>query len=191
MTTATIKAAPKQRITGPNGEFRLDQQTVINILNNKRTTITPKEIGKLIRAYVQGTPQFFAKGSLYTTNGVERENALDRMIYNLTLTDAAKMTKKENRQLFTDAVKAESAGEIEKAHELYNEFLNAVQMTFSVIDNASTRRFTRGEYVQGVVGTAVNGITGDVALILDNVVAVAAEQVAATKFSVSDFLLAD
>lgn len=175
------------RVTGPNGEFRHDAKSAIATFNKRGTAITPSHIGQLVKAFIQGTPQYLAKGA-NQSNG--RTNQFDRMIYNLTLTDGVKAGSPESKKLFTEGMKAEAAGDVELAHEKFNEWLNNCQMTFSVIDNPTTVRFTRGQYVQGVIGSAVNQ-QGENVIIIDHVTSVEAVVATKTSYVVNDFMLAD
>lgn len=182
-------AAPKARVTGPNGEFRHDQNSAVNQLRKRGQPLILADEGKQVKAEIQGTPQFIAAGT-EQSNG--RVNQFDRMIYNLMLTDGIKLAKRDTKKIFTDAVKAESAGDVEKAHELYNAWLNASQLTFSVIDNATTKRFAKGDVVKVFIGTAPSSINpSEVVLIAERPSLVEAETRAKVTYNVDDFILAD
>lgn len=166
----------------------IDSKTAIAIIN-KRSTLKVSDAGSLMQFIIQGTGQFLPKGHKYTANGMDRENGFDRTIYNLRANSAIAMSA--NKGLFTDALKAESAGETQKAHDLFNEYLNTIQVSFSVIENGlgTGRRFDNGDVVKALVGTAVNA-AGETAIIVDNVSAVAVVAAAKTTFTVDD-LMAD
>ena len=187
-------AAPKTatvRPVGPNGEFRHNRSSAIAAYNKRGKPVLAKDVDELVKATIQGTPQFLAKGHQYEVNGEQRENMFDRMIYNLLLTDGQKAESLEGKQLFTKAVAAEDAGDVELAHELFNAWLNYSQITFSVIDNPTTVRFERGDMVKGIIGLAPSSADPSVNVItFNNPTLVGAKARAKVVFDASDFLLA-
>lgn len=189
MTQTTAPSATQRPlVVNANGQTiqGIDSKTAIAIIN-KRATLKMGDAGLNVQLIIQGKGQHLAKGHKYSVNGVDRENGFDRTIYNLRANSAIAMAA--NKTLFTDALKAESAGETQKAHELFNEYLNVIQISFSVIENGlgTERRFDDGDVVKAIVGTAVNA-SGATAIIVDNVREVAAVAIAPTKFSVDDLM---
>lgn len=179
-TAAPITAAPVA-----NGQRTIDAKAAIAILN-KRTTLTPNHVGQLIRTFMQGNGVFMAKGTQYEANGVTNTSDFDRMIYNLRANSALIMATPEAKALFSEALKAESAGEASKAHDLFNEYLNLIQLSFSVI-LPSSRTFSSGQLVDVVVGSVINK-AGKHVLIAEQVTPVTAAVVAKTTFSVDDLM---
>lgn len=171
----------------PNGQRAVDSKLVIAIMS-KRALLKLSDAGSLMQFIIQGVPQFLPKGHKYVTNGVARENGFDRTIYNLRASSAIAMA--DNKALFSEALKAEGAGEVEKAHDLFNDYLNATQISFSIIENdrGTTRKFQNGDVVKAIVGTAINQTTNATSIIVDNVVAVAAVTAAPVRFSVEDLM---
>lgn len=170
----------------PSGTRLVDSKLAISIIN-KRTTLKQSDANQLMQFIIQGTPQFLPKGHKYVSKGEDRENQYDRTIYNLRANSAIAMVA--NKSLFTEALKAESAADAVKAHDLFNEYLNKIQISFSIIENgtASVKRFANGDIVKGLVGTSVDkdGIT---AIIVDNVTALAVTAAVKTTFSVEDLM---
>ena len=166
------------------GSTRLiDSKSAIAILN-RRTTVTPAHVGSSIKLQIQGTGQFLSKGHKYVVGGIESANAFDRTIYNLKASSSLLMAF--NKPLFTQAMKAESAGDTQAAHDLFNEYLNSVQLSFSVIE-PSSRKFNSGDDVKAHVQMVV-GKSGNQSLQVDNVSYIAPIAIAATKFDVTDLI---
>lgn len=175
-----MQAAPTAPVV--NGRL-LDSKTTIAILN-KRITVTRNHIGSSLRLTIQGTGQFLPQGHKYTVGDEARENKFDRTIYNLRASSADLM--KSNKPLFTEAMKAESAGDVNKSHDLFNAYLNAVQLSFSVIE-PSSRTFSNGDDVKARIQLAVS-LAGTESLQVEDVSYIAPVAVRATKFDITDLI---
>lgn len=182
-TVDTQAQVPTQANTGFSNGGLIDSKTAISIIN-KRITVTRTDVGSSLRLKIQGTGQFLDKGHKYTVGGEARENMFDRTIYNLRASSAMLMAA--NKPLFTAAMKAESAGDTQKAHDLFNEFLNAVQLSFSVIE-PSNRKFNSGDNVNADIILSVSKANVE-SLQVDSVSYIAPTVKAATKFEVTDLL---
>lgn len=189
MATTDTKVAPSAATSSipTPGTRKVDSKLAISIIN-RRATLKVTDAGRLMQFIVQGGGQFLPKGHKWMTGDVERENQFDRTIYNLKANSAIAM--QANKGLFTEALKAESAGDTDKAHDLFNEYLNAIQISFSVIDNGNGRsaRFNNGSVVKAIVGTSVSALTNATSIIVDNVSEVVAEVAAKTTFSIDDLM---
>lgn len=184
MDTTTQASVPTSTSAAPAFFVRqIDSKSAIAIIN-KRTTVTPADAGSDLKLTVQGSGQFLAKGHKYQVAGEDRENMFDRTIYNLRASSALLMAF--HKPLFTAAMKAEGAGEMDKAHDLFNEYLNAIQLSFSVIE-PSSRRFHNGDSVKATVQLVVS-LAGNQSVQVDNVSYIAPVVKAATKFDVTDLI---
>lgn len=185
-TTATKTAAPIQY--GKDGRRLIDNAGFFNILN-KRTTLKLVHVGEQVTLSVQGTPQFLAKGFAYNGPRGASENQFDRYIVNVAANSALSMQRAENKAILLAAMKAESEGDMETATDLYNDFLNAIQMSFSVIVNPGreARKFESGDKVKATVDL-VDTASGDKQIVINDVRYKAPLSVEATKFTVTDLL---
>lgn len=164
----------------------LDAERTIQIINS-RITVKPTDVGSTLLFTIQGDPTFLQQGHKYSVAGEERENQFDRYIYNVRASSALAMTSAEGKKLFTDAMKAESDGDVQKAHELFNAYLNFVQLSFSVISNGRTQPMHRGDDVKARVIEAVSK-AGNRSIQLEDVFYVAPKTAAKATFSVTDLI---
>lgn len=189
-TTAASATAPKTAaITyGKDGRRLIDNAGFLAILN-KRKTLKLDHVGQQITLSVQGTPQFLAKGFAYTGPKGATENQYDRYIVNVAANSALSMQRAENKAILMEAMKAESAGDMEAATDLYNDFLNAIQVSFSVIVNPGreARKFESGDMVKATVDL-VDTAAGTKQIVINDVRYKAPLNIEATKFSVTDLL---
>lgn len=166
----------------------IDQSAFMAILNSRKT-IARTHIGLQVLLAVQGTGTFLPKGHKYTVNGKERENEFDRTIYNLRANSQISMQRDENRKLVADAMKAESAGDVDKATELYNQYLNNVQVSFSVVERGGTsRQFASGDMVTAVVAESTNVDTGSTQLVVNDVRYKAPATIESAKFDITELV---
>lgn len=163
----------------------LDAKAFMSILNS-RITIKTDNVGQQVLLAVQGNGTFLPKGHKYTVNGTDRENQFDRTIYNLRANSQLSMLRDENKQLLSDAIKAESAGNTEEAHKLFNDYLNAIQVSFSVIE-PSSRKFASGDMVTAVVGEAISE-AGSKQLVVNDVRYKAPVTLTKTTFDITDLI---
>lgn len=186
-----INAAPSAATTNaaaPATRRLIDNAGFFAILN-KRKTLKADHIGQQTTLSVQGNGQYLPKGFQYTGPKGATENQFNRWIYNLQANSAYSMQRPENKQILVDAIKAESVGDVEKATDLYNDFLNAIQISFSVIVNPGTspRKFESGDKVKATVEEVTNA-TGIKQLVVNDVRYMAPVAIEATKFSIEDIL---
>jgi hypothetical protein len=161
----------------------LDFKGMQSILNS-RVTIQASHVGGVKKTFtVQGKGQFFAAGSTYTTNGVERTNAWDRTIYNLKANSKHSMNRKENKLLLRQGMIAEAQGDMETATEFYNSYLNSIQVSFSLRGDSSLVLQPGSEVAARV--EEVDTEAGDKQYVVNEVTPVAPEAIAKTKYEVS------
>src|SRR5882762_5833458 len=108
-TTATVTAPTA---TSSTNRRLIDNAGFFAILN-KRKTLKLDHVGQQIILSVQGNGQFLAKGFAYTGPKGATENQFDRWIYNLQANSALSMQRAENKAILIEAMKAESAGDME------------------------------------------------------------------------------
>lgn len=156
---------------------------------NKRITLKLSDEGTQTILSVQGTGQYLPKGFQYQGPGGATENQFDRWIYNLAANSSLSMQRPENKAILAEALKAESLGDMETATDLFNEFLNAIQISFSVIVNpgGNPRRFESGDRVKAVVAKVTNAAGVD-QIVVNDVRYHAPTAIVATKFELSDLL---
>lgn len=179
MSTTNMPSSVPQR-TRP--ARLLDSKSVMQIINS-RITLKPSDIGRTIKFIIQGNGTFVPKGHEYQANGVDRVVAFDRTIHNLRASSQLSMLR--NKQLAADAMTAETAGEVEKAHDLWNAYLNKIQISITTSNNSAA--FSNGARVQGDVALVTNA-TGDQQLVVQRPAIVAAENATPTIFQLDDVL---
>jgi hypothetical protein len=121
-----------------NSSFRLSATTVQNIIKSR-------SIVKQQQAQMGDTVRFHIQGNGFTLPVVDKTGAqvLDRQtqqplfktIYGVKANSHIAMMNPINRAILTEAMKAETAGDEETAHNLFNQYLNKIQVSFSVILN--------------------------------------------------------
>jgi hypothetical protein len=72
------------------------------------------------------------KEGAFVQSVTEPGTVFRKMIFNVKANSDLAMRNPLNTAILKDAVLAERAGEAEKAHELYNSYLNKVQVSFSI-----------------------------------------------------------
>lgn len=180
----TTQVAPTSAPT--TNRRTLDATAAMNILNSRKT-LTTKLIGEQIVLSVSGNGQFLPAGFEYSGPGGVTTNQFDRTIYNLRANSQLSMLRKETKQLLASAMKAQSAGDTEAASQLFNDWLNTVQISFSVIERGSSRPFATGDMVTAVVAEVTNK-AGERQLVVNDVRYKAPTQVESIKFELSDLL---
>ena len=118
--------------------FQLDSRTVRNI-------IASRSIVKLTQAQLGDTVRFHIQGNGFTLPVTDKTGAqvLDRAtnqplfktIYGVKANSHVAMMNPLNREILTNAMKAESLGNMNEAHTLFNQYLNKIQVSFSVVLN--------------------------------------------------------
>lgn len=174
--------------------FILDAKAVQNIIA-KRRIIRLTDADTVLKFEIQGTGNTIAVvdkngAPVLSNNGTGVP--LTKTIYNVKANSHVAMLNPRNRALLKEAMLAETAGETEKAHDLFNQYLNKIQVSFSVILNPGrqTAQFFNGQMVQARVQlvTTDNGQL----LTLENAVAVRIDEAAKTPtFNLADLMELD
>lgn len=168
-----------------------DAQRTQSLIAN-RAIVKNSQVGQTVRFHIVGNGNLVP---VKTKDGVQvMDNAtntvpLYKTIYNVKANSQLAMQNPRNQQILREAMQAESVGEVDKAHELFNSYLNKIQVSFSIIQNPgrSNVQFYDKQLVEGEVElvTTENGQL----ITMTNVRAVAVEKLAATPaFSLADLM---
>lgn len=111
----------------------------------------------------------------------------DRYIYNLKANSVEAVSRPATQSLFKQAIILEMKGEKEAADDLYNQFLNACQVSFNMIDNGRQRKFQNGDDVKVMVGTAETK-AGLNAIVVSEPTVVEAAFGTSMNFDITDFV---
>jgi hypothetical protein len=164
---------------------RIISQAIAMAILNSRMTLTRAHVGQQVLLVIQGNGTFLSAAEQKAQNP-DMTEAFDKYIYNTKANSQEAMARPENRKLLTEAVKAESAGDTTKASELYNQFLNAVQVSFNVIADRG-RKFENGDAITAFVAEA-DTKSGHKAIVINDVRYKAPTAVEKVKFDISDLL---
>ena len=165
---------------------KLDSKAFSAILG-ARKLIKLEHIGRQVSLFIQGKGQYLPQGYQFAGATGLTENAFSRTIYNVAANSQLAMLRPENKAILTEAMKAESAGDTDAAHDLFNEYLNAVQVSFSVIE-PSNRQFTSGNNVTAIVAEYTNPNTQVRSLVINDIRYVPPVELEAVKFSITDLI---
>lgn len=167
----------------------IDFKGVQNIIA-KRKMVRVTDAGSLSKVFIQSTqgttiPVLTKEGEpVLGQNGMP----LMKTIYNVAANSQVAMLNSRNKALLEEGMKHETVGDMEKATELYNKYLNAIQVSFNMLlTSSSTPVFGKNDLVQGVIQliTTDNGQL----LTLDKVKAVVAKELGdSKKFSLNELL---
>jgi hypothetical protein len=171
--------------------FVLDSKAVQNIIA-KRRIIRLTDAGEKLKFEIQGNGNIIAVldksgAPVLSNNGTGVP--LMKTIYNIKANSHVAMLNPRNREILKAAHMAEQEGDTDAAHRAYNEYLNKIQVSFSVILNPGRThtQFYNGQMVLGRVQliTTDNGQL----LTLEDVVSVRIEEAAKTPtFSLADLM---
>ncbi len=129
----------------------------VKAIMSKRSTIPAEAVGKRVKFFVQGNGNTIdvknKAGELVLSTIPGSEGiVLQKRIYNLRANSAVAMRNERTRQYLIDGLAAEKAGDTAKAHELFNEYLNSVQMSFGVLLPAAVaEKLTSGVEIAATV----------------------------------------
>jgi hypothetical protein len=178
-------------MTTRTSSFQLTATSAQNIIAN-RAIISAKQHGETLRFHVQGNGNTIAvttkDGAQVMANGTDNV-PLFKTIYGLKCNSQVAMLNPRNKEILRGAFETEQSGDGEAAHAAYNDYLNKIQVSFSVILNPGRTNptFTNGQLVEGEVEliTTENGQL----LTLNNVRPVAVAKAAATPaFTLNDLM---
>lgn len=108
----------------------------VKAILNKRTLVPASAEGKKVNFVIQGNGNDIdVKNKLgeFVQSVVEEGVVLQKRIFNLRANSQIAMQNPANKQLLHDGVIAEKAGNFDLAHDKFNSYLNAVQISFGVL----------------------------------------------------------
>lgn len=110
-------------------------KAVQSILNSRKR-ITTLMAGQSVILTVRGNGNIIdvknKEGEVFIQIGTE-DTVLQKKIFNVVCNSDVAIKNKRNQQTLRDAYAAEQAGEVEKAAELYNEYLNKTQISVGIL----------------------------------------------------------
>lgn len=173
-----------------NGRL-INSQSVKSIMS-KRTLIPESAIGKRTVLTVQGNGNVIDvrnKAGEFISSVVDPNLVFQKKIFNCKAVSGIAMANPRNQQLLRDAIAAERSGDAEKASGLFNDFLNAVQLSFSIpLPSAKADKISDGVEIAGLIEkvTTENGslLTVDASTIS----VVEPERYGSVNFNMDDFL---
>lgn len=117
---------------------RLLGSSAVKSIMSKRITIPALAVGKRVRMLVQGDGNVIdvktKDGELVMSTIPGQEGiVLQKKIFNTKANSGLALTNPRNRQFVIDGLKAEKAGKPAEAHDLFNAYLNAAQISFGVL----------------------------------------------------------
>lgn len=151
------------------------------------------------RSQVDGTFQFHVQGNgniipVTTKDGAQVMSSnggspLFKYIYNIKANSHLAMLNARNQAILREAMQAESAGDVELAHTKFNEYLNKIQVSFSVIINPGREpiRFHDKQLVEGEI-QLVTTDNGELLTITNPRLVAVAKLGATPAFSLNDLM---
>ena len=117
---------------------RLLSSSAVKSIMSKRITIPELAVGKRVRMLVQGDGVVIdvkdKDGELVLSTIPGQEGVvLQKKIFNAKANSALALVNPRNRQFIMDGLKAEKAGKAAEAHDFFNQYLNAAQISFGVL----------------------------------------------------------
>ena len=163
--------------------------SVSNIMN-KRQLVPISKIGKgAITLTIQGNGNVI---DVLTKDGeqvgsITDGTPLQKKIFNTKANSEMAMKNERNGKLLRDAIRAEKAGETTKADELYSEYLNKVQFSFSVLlPSAVADKLSSNVEISGKVQQVTTDNGSLITLDPSTISVLAPEQLGSTSFSLPD-----
>lgn len=152
---------------------------------NSRIPLSSSHVGQQVVLQIQGSGTFQSAAEQEAKTPGQKAY-FDKYIHNLKANSLEAMSRPENRLILAAALKAETEGLVDEASALYNEYLNAVQISFNVIAGRG-RKFENGDQVKAIVGIA-DTKSGHKAIVVNDVRYMAPVLVEKIKYSLTDLL---
>jgi hypothetical protein len=157
----------------------MDYDRFMAIFNSRKPITTDLVAGGKVILSVQGEGTFFPKNDA-------KNSPFDKYIYNLKANSMLSVARAENKQLLKKALVAHNEGHAEEASALFNEYLNAVQISFNVPADRA-QRFANGDDVKCDI-ELVETKDGQKQLVVRSVSKEAPKKIAARKFDITDLI---
>lgn len=173
----------------------IDLASVKSIMT-KRILVPSDAEGKLVKMFIQGNGNIVdvknKEGELVTSSVKGQEGVvLQKKIFNLRAASQLAMSNPRNRQFLIDGLAAEKAGDTAKAHELFNAYLNATQVSFGVIlPSPIAEKLSTGVQVQAVIAKVTTENGSLLTIDSSTLSVVAAENYGTATFDLDDFMTA-
>lgn len=171
----------------------LDAAKAQNIIAS-RSLVKRSQVGETFRFHVQGNgniiPVRDKEGNQVMSSGTDLP--LYKTIYNIKANSHVAMLSVRNQAILREAMKAETDGDMETAHTKFNEYLNKIQVSFSVIINPGRepQKFYDKQLIEGEI-ELVTTDNGEL-LTISNPRAVAVAKLGATPaFTLEDLMGVD
>jgi hypothetical protein len=165
--------------------INIDAARAIAIINS-RTPLSRTHVGQQVLLTVQGAGTF-QSATQQEAKTPGQKAYFDKYIHNLKANSTEAMSRPENKAIFAAAMKAEAAGNVDEASELFNEYLNNVQVSFNAIARPGVRKFEDGDMCTALVEEA-DTKSGNRAIVVNQVKYKAPTTVEKVKFSITDLL---
>lgn len=118
---------------------KFTSRTVISIMN-KRTLVPATMEGKKVRLTVRGNGVLIdvkTKDGELVQSIIEEGMVFQKVVFNTESNSGLAMSNPLNKALSAAAIAAERAGNVDEADKLFKDFLNGVQLSFSVPSTSS------------------------------------------------------
>jgi hypothetical protein len=164
----------------------------VKAIMSKRTIVTNEHVGHKVKITVQGDGNVIDvkdKAGELVMSAVEEGTVLQKKIFNCRAASALAMRNPRNIEFLKAGLAAEKAGDAEGAHENFNKYLNATQISFGVLLPSNTaEKIGNGQEIAAVV-ERVDTENGSL-LTLDSstISMVAPTTLSAAAFDLSDFI---
>ena len=170
----------------------LTKDTVRNIMK-KRLTIPEALVGKKVLLTIQGNGNVIdvtdKSGNVVISKLAGQEGiVLQKKIFNVRANSAGAMANQRTRQFMIDGLKAEQAGDTEKASELYNQYLNSCQISFGVLmPNRLAEELSSGVDIAGRIELVETENGKLLTIATDSITVKEPEMAESTSFDLDDF----
>ena len=169
----------------------MTSQSVKGIMN-KRALVTAAQIGRRVVLTVQGdgnTVDVKDKEGNFVQSVVEEGTVLQKRIFNAKANSEIAMKNPRNRQYLIDAIAAEKAGDTAKADALFNDYLNSVQLSFSIVlPNTTAGKLANNVEISGKVQEITTEKGSLLTIDASSIAITAPELCKETVFSLDDFM---
>lgn len=171
----------------------LDTKRALAILNSRKR-LGRANVGQQVMLAIQGNGTYQTADQQRQSDAEKGRPAakeyFDKYIYNTKAFSLDAVMDIENKKLFAAAVKAESAGNVEEATKLFNQYLNNVQVSFNLIDNSTRAKLNDGDAITAYVELVKNRDDKEVVALRD-VKYKAPTQLDSVKFDITDLIMDD
>lgn len=169
----------------------------VKAIMQKRITVPQDAVGKRVKMQIQGDGTIIdvkrTDGTLVTSTVPGYEGTvLQKKVFNVRANSAVAMSNERTRQFLIEGLAAEKAGETEKASELFNQYLNATQISFGVLlPSAMVNRLYNNQEISGRIELVTTDNGSLLTIDPSTISVVEAETFGTTVFNLDDFIKAE